>query len=70
VTPGTPAVDHPATFTIDRSNSQHVIYRSIDNQVHELTWTSACSSWYRWRSANRRFTTQRLLAASPTAPGG
>jgi len=33
-----PAVDRPAAFTIDGPNTQHVIYRGIDNQIHEITW--------------------------------
>ena len=33
-----PAVDRPAAFTIDGPNSQHVIYRGTDNQIHEITW--------------------------------
>jgi hypothetical protein len=33
-----PAADRPAAFTIDGPNTQHVIYRGTDNQIHELTW--------------------------------
>jgi calcineurin-like phosphoesterase family protein len=33
-----PAVDRPAAFTIDGPNSQHVIYRGTDNQIHEIRW--------------------------------
>ena len=35
-----PAVDRPAAFTVDGPNSQHVIYRGTDNQIHEITWQS------------------------------
>jgi hypothetical protein len=33
-----PAVDRPAAFTVDGPNTQHVIYRGADNQIHEITW--------------------------------
>ncbi|HZM78508.1 MAG TPA: hypothetical protein VFC19_22505, partial [Candidatus Limnocylindrales bacterium] len=36
-----PAVDRPAAFTIDGPNSQHVIYRGADNQIHEITWQTS-----------------------------
>ena len=35
---GPPAVDRPAAFTIDGPNTQHVLYRGNDNQIHEITW--------------------------------
>ena len=38
-----PAVERPAAFTIDGPNTQHVIYRGSDNQIHEITWQT--SSW-------------------------
>jgi hypothetical protein len=31
-----PAVDRPAAFAIDGLNTQHVIYRGADNQIHEI----------------------------------
>ena len=39
-----PAVGPPAAFTIDGPNSQHVIYRGTDNQIHEITWTTSPSA--------------------------
>jgi len=36
-----PAVDRPAAFTIDGPNTQHVIYRGTDNQIHEITWQTS-----------------------------
>ena len=34
-----PAVDRPAALAVDGPNTQHVIYRGADNQIHEITWT-------------------------------
>ena len=39
-----PAVGPLAAFTIDGPNSQHVIYRGTDNQIHEITWTTSPSA--------------------------
>ena len=32
------AVDKPAAFTVDGTNQKHVIYRTADNQIHEIFW--------------------------------
>jgi hypothetical protein len=30
----------PAGYTVDGTRSQHVIYRSTDNEIREITWTA------------------------------
>ena len=37
------AVDKPAAFTVDGTNQKHVIYRTADNQIHEIFWPG--STW-------------------------
>jgi Calcineurin-like phosphoesterase len=34
-----PSADDPTAFTVDGPNSQHVVYRGTDNQIHEIRWT-------------------------------
>ncbi len=33
-----PAADRPAGFSIEGPNSQHVVYRGTDGQIHEIRW--------------------------------
>ena len=33
-----PAAGDPAAFTVDGPNSQHVVYRGTDGQIHEIAW--------------------------------
>jgi hypothetical protein len=32
------AADKPAAYTVDATNSQHVIYRATDNEIREIRW--------------------------------
>ena len=34
-----PATDRPAAWSVPGPNSQHVVYRGTDRQLHEITWT-------------------------------
>lgn len=33
------AADKPTAFTVEGPNSQHVVYRGTDGQIHEIRWT-------------------------------
>ncbi len=32
------ATDKPSAFTVEGPNTQHVVYRGTDNQIHEISW--------------------------------
>jgi hypothetical protein len=32
------AVDDPSAFTVEGPNSQHVVFRGTDGQIHEIRW--------------------------------
>ena len=34
------AVDRPAAFTVDAANIRYAVYRGVDNQIHEISWTA------------------------------
>jgi hypothetical protein len=42
------AAGTPAAYTVDGTSSQHVVYRSTDNEIREITWTAQL-----WRTAAR-----------------
>jgi hypothetical protein len=51
-----PAVDSPAAFTIEGPNTQHVVYRGSDGQIHEICWfdrTSPALLQPDWRWCHR-----------------
>jgi hypothetical protein len=41
------AADTPAAFTVDGPYTQHVVYRSTDNEIREIRWPTRQSGW-RW----------------------
>lgn len=41
------AADTPAAFTVDGPSTQHVVYRSTDNEIREIRWPTRQSGW-RW----------------------
>lgn len=32
------AADKPTAFTVEAANTQHVVYRGVDNHIHEIRW--------------------------------
>ena len=61
------AVDKPAAFTVDGTNQKHVIYRTADNQIHEIFWpgktwetTGSGSTWETTGSGSTWHTTGTL----------
>lgn len=41
---GVPAADDPIGYVWEENGTQHVIYRGVDNQIHEL-WKSQTTDW-------------------------
>jgi len=71
------AVDRPAAFTVDAANIRYAVYRGVDNQIHEISWTANPWAVPRqqsdWRWCNRcqgcsTAATWRAPGARPAAP--
>jgi hypothetical protein len=64
------AVDKPAAFSVFGGiSTQHVIYRSTDNEIRELRLPGALADW-RWCNKCQALYYTALVALSPCPAGG
>ena len=63
------AVDKPAAFTVEGPKTQHVVYRSSDNEIREIRWPAGQSGW-RWCSKCQGLFHGGAIASSICPAGG
>src|SRR5262249_21692255 len=64
------AVDKPAAFSVRGGiSTQHVIYRSTDNEIRELRWPAGLRDW-RWCNKCQGLFYAGLAVAAPCPAGG